>query len=195
MRVIAGEWRGRKLAEPSGRDVTRPTTDRVREAMASMVDAALEGGIEGARVLDAFAGSGALGIEMLSRGASSAVFYDIDRTAAALVKQNLSALRCAPSRGRVVCGDVIAHAERGRLSGGPFDLVLIDAPYALGAEPAERLLGALAGNGLLADGACAVVEHAAGDAGARPSGFEVEREKRYGTISVDLLRYQGADES
>ena len=68
MRIVGGMWRGRRLFEPSGSDVTRPTTDRVREAMASMVDSALPEGIEGARVLDAFGGSGALGIEMLSRG-------------------------------------------------------------------------------------------------------------------------------
>ena len=74
MRIISGQWRGRKIAEPQGRDVTRPTTDRVREAMASMVDSSLPQGIEGARVLDAFAGSGALGIEMLSRGAAFAAF-------------------------------------------------------------------------------------------------------------------------
>lgn len=188
MRVIAGEWRGRRLKEPSGRDVTRPTTDRVREAMASMVDAAREGGIEGARVLDAFAGSGALGIEMLSRGAASATFFDIDRAAAALVRENLAALRCAPARFRVATGDVLAHADRGRVPGAPFDLVLVDAPYALGAEPAERLAAALAAAGLLAPGALMLVEHAAKDAGPRPAGFEVVREKRYGATAVDLLR-------
>ena len=90
MRIVSGEWRGRKLGEPQGRDVTRPTTDRVREACASMVESALEDGIAGARVLDAFAGSGALGIEMLSRGAAWATFFDIDRRAAALVERNLS---------------------------------------------------------------------------------------------------------
>ena len=94
MRVIAGEWRGRKLAEPRGREVTRPTTDRVREACASMVESALDGGIGGSRVLDAFAGSGALGIEMLSRGASFASFFDIDRAAAALVRRNLEGVGC-----------------------------------------------------------------------------------------------------
>lgn len=191
MRVVAGEWRGRKLAEPVGRDVTRPTTDRVREAMASMVDSALEGGIEGARVLDAFAGSGALGIEMLSRGAAFASFYDIDRGAAALVRKNLETVRCGAERYRVTCGDVLAHAARGRVAGAPFDLVMIDAPYALGAAPAEELLAALAHAGLLAKGAVAVVEHAMADAGPKPAGFAVERQKRYGATGVDLLRLVG----
>ena len=85
MRIIAGDWRGRKLAEPKGRETTRPTTDRVREACASMIDSALETGIEGSCVLDAFAGSGAMGIEMLSRGADRAVFFDVDRGAAQLL--------------------------------------------------------------------------------------------------------------
>ncbi len=191
MRVISGEWRGRKLAEPSGRDVTRPTTDRVREAMVSIVESALEGGIEGARALDAFAGSGALGIEMLSRGAAFAAFYDIDRGAASLVRKNLETVRCGRERYRVTCGDVLAHAERGRVAGAPFDLVLIDAPYDLGAEPAERLLSALSQRGMLAPGAVALVEHRASDAGPRPAGFAVEREKRYGITAVDVLRAEG----
>lgn len=190
MRIVSGEWRGRKLFEPQGRDVTRPTTDRVREACVSMADSALEDGVEGARVLDAFSGSGALGIEMLSRGAAFCAFFDIDRGAAALVRKNLEAVRCGRERYRVTCGDVLAHAARGRIAGGPFDLVLIDAPYALGADPAERLLDSLSSSGLLAPRAVVLVEHAASDAGPRPEGFTVEREKRYGITAVDLLRFE-----
>lgn len=189
MRIISGAWRGRKLAEPQGREVTRPTTDRVREACVSMAESALDGGIEGARVLDAFAGSGALGIEMLSRGAAFSAFFDVDRGAAALVRKNLETVRCAPARYRVTCGDVLAHAARGRVAGGPFDLVLIDAPYALGAAPAEQLLEALDAAGLIAEGAVALVEHAAADAAPAPAGFVAEREKRYGITGVTLLRH------
>ena len=72
MRIVGGEWRGRPIDSPKGRDVSRPTTDRVREAIASMLESALPEGIEGSRVLDAFAGSGALGLEVLSRGAEHA---------------------------------------------------------------------------------------------------------------------------
>ena len=110
MRIVGGEWRGRPIDSPKGRDVSRPTTDRVREAIASMLESALPEGIEGSRVLDAFAGSGALGLEVLSRGAEHAVFFDLDRSAAALVKRNLAKLSCAPARFQVMCGDVIASA-------------------------------------------------------------------------------------
>ena len=162
MRIISGQWRGRKIAEPQGRDVTRPTTDRVREAMASMVDSSLPQGIEGARVLAAFAGSGALGI-------------------------------CAPrSSYRVFCADCLASAARGRIEGAPFDLVMVDAPYALGADPATQLAESLVKSGLLTSGALVLVEHAAADEGPRPDGFIVEREKRYGSTAVDLLRFDGS---
>lgn len=190
MRIVGGEWRGRRIEEPRGRDVTRPTTDRVREAMASMILSALDVDMEDARVLDAFGGSGALGIEMLSRGAAHLTVFDIDRGAAKLIHRNLDALSCDRSRYRVVTGDCLASAQRGRVFGGPFDLVLLDPPYAFGAEPVEQLLGDLARNGMLAPRAIAIFEHAAADAGAKPQGFTVEREKRYGITAVDLLRYQ-----
>lgn len=187
MRIVSGEWRGRKLGEPQGRDVTRPTTDRVREACASMVESALEDGIAGARVLDAFAGSGALGIEMLSRGAAWATFFDIDRRAAALVERNLSTLCCARSRYRVVIGDVALAARRARVVGAPFDLVLLDPPYAMAADEVSALVVALDQAGALAPGAVVLYEHAAGAPGICPEGFELLREKRYGITAVDVL--------
>lgn len=187
MRVIGGEWRGRRLKEPRGADVTRPTTDRVREACASMLDAASEG-VEGMRVLDAFGGTGAFGIELLSRGAAWCTFFDADRGAAALIEENLRTVGAGRERARVVRGDVLAAAERGRVPGAPFDLVLLDPPYALGSAPVAALLEALAARGMLAPGALALHEHAAADPGARPTGFTVLREKRYGITAVDLLR-------
>lgn len=187
MRVIAGEWRGRRIGEPDGRDVTRPTTDRAREACASMVDAALPAGIEGARVLDAFAGSGAMGIEMLSRGAAWCTFFDMDRRAARLVTSNLEAVGCDRARYRVVTGDVLAAAPRDRVPGGPFDLVTLDPPYALEASAVERLVSDLAAAGSLRDGAVILYEHAAANPGITPDGFSVLREKRYGIAAVQLL--------
>ena len=138
MRIVGGQWRGRPIESPRGREVSRPTTDRVREAIASMLESALAEGIEGARVLDAFAGSGALGLEMLSRGAGHATFFDADRGASALVKRNLSKVGCAPERFAVACADVLLAARRGRVPGGPFDAVLIDPPLRLGDAPRDR---------------------------------------------------------
>lgn len=192
MRVIGGMWRGRRLEEPRGRDVTRPTTNRVREACASILESALDEGIAGTRVLDAFAGSGALGVEMLSRGAAYASFYDIDRGAAALVRKNLTTCKASPTTWRVTTGDVLACAARGRIAGGPFDIILIDPPYALGPEPAEQLLSGLATHHLVAPGAVALFEHRSDMPGARPEAFGLLREKRYGQTSVDVLRLEQA---
>lgn len=104
MRIIGGEWRGRKIEEPRGRDVTRPTTDRVREACASMVMSAFDFDLDEVRVLDAFGGSGALGIEMLSRGARSLTTFEIDRNAARLITKNIESLCRDRARWRVVTG-------------------------------------------------------------------------------------------
>lgn len=188
MRIIAGDWRGRKLAEPKGRETTRPTTDRVREACASMIDAALDDGIEGSRVLDAFAGSGAMGIEMLSRGAAHAAFFDLDRMAASLVKSNLQALSCPATRASVTTGDVLLAAQRGRVAGAPFDVVILDPPYAFPAQTVASLLENLAAHGMLCDGAIALYEHARTSAGVEAAGFIELRDKRYGSASVQLLR-------
>ncbi len=195
MRIIGGEWRGRKIEEPRGRDVTRPTTDRVREACASMVMSAFDFDLDEVRGLDAFGGSGALGIEMLSRGARSLTTFEIDRNAARLITKNIESLCRDRSRWRVVTGDVLASASRGRAPGGPFDLILLDPPYAFGAEPVEELLQNLSQQGLLAPGAFALFEHAAADAGAHPACFKTVREKRYGITSVDLLRWVAEDEN
>lgn len=194
MRIIGGEWRGRKIEEPRGRDVTRPTTDRVREACASMVLSAFGFDLDEVRVLDAFGGSGALGIEMLSRGARSLTTFEIDRNAARLITKNIESLCRDRARWRVVTGDVLASASRGRVPGGPLDLVLLDPPYAFGAKPVDELLQNLAQQGLLTPGAYALFEHAAADAGAHPAGFVTVREKRYGITSVDLLRWVGEGE-
>lgn len=191
MRIIGGEWRGRKIEEPRGRGVTRPTTDRVREACASMVMSAFDFDLDEVRVLDAFGGSGALGLEMLSRGARSLTTFEIDRNAARLITKNIESLCRDRARWRVVTGDMLTSASRGRVPGAPFDLVLLDPPYAFGAEPVEELLQNLAQQGLLASGAYALFEHAAADAGAHPADFETVREKRYGITSVDLLRWVG----
>lgn len=133
MRIIAGEFRGRPLTAPKGRD-TRPTTDRVRESLMSMLFSA-RGTFEGARVLDAFAGSGALGLEALSRGAAEVCFVEQDSKTAALVKRNAEVLGVSASAMCVLTGD--SYKVGMRLAGMHFDLVFLDPPYAY--EPNEVL--------------------------------------------------------
>jgi 16S rRNA (guanine966-N2)-methyltransferase len=127
VRVIAGEFRGRRLQAPRGAR-TRPTADRVREALFSML-----GDLSGVRVLDLYAGSGALGIEALSRGAASAVFVERDARAAATIKRNLDALG---AEAEVRRQDVLRFLASGE---GPFDLVFCDPPYDLAPSPAATL--------------------------------------------------------
>ena len=131
MRVVAGEFKGRRLVAPPG-SRTRPTADRVREALFSML-----GDVSGARVLDLYAGSGALGIEALSRGAEAAVFVERDRAALTALQRNLEAT-CA--RGEVRRQDVARFLARPE---GTFDLVFCDPPYDVASAIADALVGAL----------------------------------------------------
>jgi 16S rRNA (guanine966-N2)-methyltransferase len=128
LRVVAGSFKGRRLAAPRG-TCTRPTADRVREALFSML-----GDVEDARVLDLYAGSGALGIEALSRGASVAVFVERDARAVAAIERNLAAVGAEAQVMRQDVPRFLAGAE------GPFDLVFCDPPY----DSASRLAGTLA---------------------------------------------------
>jgi 16S rRNA (guanine966-N2)-methyltransferase len=144
MRVVAGEFKGRPLRAAGGTR-TRPTADRVREALFSIL-----GDVTGARVLDLFAGSGALGIEALSRGAASVTFVERDPRAVAAIRRNLDALGASAE---LVRGDALAFIRRRR---GPYDLVFVDPPY----DSAARLAGPLAERlpAVLANGARVVTE-------------------------------------
>jgi 16S rRNA (guanine(966)-N(2))-methyltransferase RsmD len=132
MRVVAGRYRGRTLHAPKGAS-TRPTSDKVREALFSVL-----GDVEGVRVLDLFAGSGALGIEALSRGAAEATFVDSDQRAAAAIRRNLDELGVAAATVRR--RDVLAFL---RSADGQFDLVFADPPYSSAPLLGERLSGLL----------------------------------------------------
>lgn len=136
MRIVGGEWRGRIIKAPRGKTV-RPTLDRVREAWMSIVQLSLPG----ARVLDLFAGSGALGIEALSRGAASAEFVDSDPRSLSILRENLIALD-ATDRATVLRSDAIAFADS--LAPDSYDVVFADPPYATDAAVrlAERWLSA-----------------------------------------------------
>lgn len=192
MRIIAGEHRGRPLAAPKGLK-TRPTTDRVRESLMSMVGSA-RGGFEGARVLDAFAGSGALGLEALSRGARQAVFWDAAPSALAAIKANVGALGYGADRAVVRKGDVLKQRMPG---GAPVDLVFLDPPYALAADEVASWLETLAAAGALAPDAVVSYEHDAKNDGEverafEGSAFAVVRQRRFGEISLHLLRFAPA---
>ena len=149
MRIIAGAWRGRPLVAPVGAE-TRPTADRARETLFSMLTSRL-GTFEGLRVADLFAGTGALGLEALSRGAAHATFIETDRAALAALKANIAKLGAAERT------DVLARsADAPGTAIAPYDLVLLDPPYGKGLG--ERALAALRQGGWLAPGAWVSVE-------------------------------------
>ena len=187
MRVVGGKWGGMPLESPEGRGVTRPTTDRNREAMASMILSARELNLEGSSVLDAFAGSGAMGIELLSRGAARCTFIDQDARAAARVRRNLAKVGAEKGAYAVLHGDACQLAERGRIAGAPFDVVFLDPPYALSAGVVSAMLKHLVAQGALRSGATVVYERSAQAPGLDVPGLIPMRTKRYGITCVDLL--------
>ncbi len=186
MRVIAGSLRGRRLLAPSGSG-TRPTTDRVREALFSVLEArgALDG--DDVRVLDPFAGSGALGIEALSRGASHATFIELDRAAVRILRTNIEDLGVG-ERSRVLQADVLA-VNQAALD-GPFALILLDPPYRLDLARVSDLLAGLAARGSVTRGAFVSWEHSAQTEAEWPEGFEQVATKRYGTAALDVAVYE-----
>jgi 16S rRNA (guanine966-N2)-methyltransferase len=185
MRIVAGRHRGRRLLAPSGETV-RPTSDRAREALFDILShgrLAADGiPFAEAAVLDAFAGTGALGLEALSRGAAGAVFIEQDREALAIVRKNIEALG-ESARARIIPGDA-TRPPRAHLA---CTVAFLDPPYRSGlAGPA---LAALAAAGWLAPDALAVVEFAAREHFAPPAGFTVVDERVYGAARLVFLRH------
>ena len=178
MRIIAGEWRGRKLQAPAG-DATRPTADRTRETLFSMLLSRL-GSFEGIGVADLFAGSGALGLEALSRGAASCLFVEQDAAALRSLRANIAALR-AQSRCEVHAASVLALGP----AKAAVDLLLLDPPYASGAGPVA--LEKLARLGWVARSSWISLE-TAHDEPVRLKGLAVEAERRVGKARLTLLR-------
>ena len=187
MRIIAGSFARRRITAPNG-DGTRPTTDRVREALFQhLVSAWLDGGFHGLRVLDLYAGSGALALEALSRGASQALLIESAAHAASVANQNIRALAVG-DRARVM-QRTLPQAIDGL--GGPFDLVFADPPYA--ERPAPGLLDRLLRRELVASDALFIYEH---DARAEPDvvpGWEAPRTRRWGDTAVSIYRRADRD--
>lgn len=178
LRIIAGEWRGRKLGTPSG-DTTRPTADRTRETLFSMLVSRL-GSFEGLAVADLFAGSGALGLEALSRGASSCVFVEQDQHALRALRSNIDQLSAA-ARCEVRAGSVLALGP----AKTPLDLILLDPPYKSGAGAVA--LDKLMRLGWIGEATWVSLETAA-DEEPQVKAMEVVADRKVGKARITLLR-------
>ena len=177
MRIIAGDWRGRKLVAPKG-DATRPTADRTRETLFSMLVSRL-GTFEGLTVLDLFAGSGALGLEALSRGAAQAMFVENDRPALDAIRTNIASLG---ARGTSISGNSVMSLGPARTS---FDLILADPPYRTSAG--EVALDKLLRLGWIGEGAWIALETAF-DEEPQIRGLEIDTSRKVGKARLTLMR-------
>jgi 16S rRNA (guanine966-N2)-methyltransferase len=177
-RVIAGEAGGRRLTVPGGRE-TRPTSDRAREGLFATISS-IVGSLAGARVLDLYAGSGAVGLEALSRGAGHVLLVESGARAGRVIKENIAALGL-PGAQVIVDRTERVLARGPEDAGGRYDVVFADPPYALGGEEVSAMLTALADRAWLAPGALVIVERATRSGPMRwPEGYVEDRARRYG---------------
>ena len=183
MRVVAGEARGRRLVAPAGRG-TRPTLDRVRQALFNSLGSL--DAVEGSAVLDLFAGSGALGIEALSRGASTCTFVDDDRAARSAIAENLRATGLT-DRASIVA-DTAIRWLLGAGARSRFDLALLDPPYSTTDEEWSALLDGLSSIVRRADGGPGIVVVESDRSLPLPGGWDALREKGYGSTIVAILQ-------
>lgn len=187
MRIIAGVWRGRTIVAPKGHG-TRPTSDRAREALFSSLASLLGPELGAVTVLEPFAGSGALGLEALSRGAPEAVFIEQDPGALTALRDNIDALG-AGDRAKVVAGDAFRLGAAKALPGGPFGLILADPPYRIDAARMEAFFADLVAARSLEEGAVVVYEHSKGVQPGWPGGIEGLRTRRYGIAEISYAVY------
>lgn len=178
MRIIAGEWRGRKLVAPQGQ-TTRPTADRTRETMFSMLNSRL-GGFDGLRVADLYAGSGALGLEALSRGAAEAVFVETERSAIKAIDANVASLGAKGATVRAMSAANLPMAQG-------FDLIFADPPYQPGSG--TMAVDAVAKAGWLSHGGWMAVETQKGEAVAPPDGWTIDAARDVGRARITLLYF------
>lgn len=176
-RVIAGRAGGRRLAVPPGTG-TRPTSDRAREGLFSTWQSLLGGPLEGERVLDLYAGSGAVGLEALSRGAGHALLVEADARAARIIRENVKTLGLP---GAEVRSGKAEQIVQGSVPTDPYDLVFLDPPYAVSDDDLREILLTLRTQGWLADEALVTVERSTrGGEFGWPDGFDAIRARRYG---------------
>ena len=183
MRIIAGRWKGRALVAPPGL-ATRPTSDRARQAIFDQLWHAPWAGravVENAMVLDGFAGTGAMGLEALSRGAARVFFIEQDRAALATLRANIAGCKVGDAC-RVIAGDVTAPPN----AAAPCTLVFLDPPYGKGLVP--RALAALQAKGWIAPGALIIAETGRDEENAMPPGFEVLSTRDHGAARLSALR-------
>lgn len=188
MRIIAGVHKGRSISSPKG-DATRPTTDRVRESVMSSIES-IRGGFDGANVLDAFAGSGALGLESLSRGADEVVFCDIDAAAIDVLRDNSRKLGYSDKVAKIMRHDTLkygfVHTDK------PYDLVFLDPPYKLEADRVFEIINRSLEAKTLNNGCVIVYEHNATENDSidrilRNTDITHLRRKKYGATFVDYF--------
>jgi len=184
MRIVGGQFKGRAIAAPAGRD-TRPTSDRARESLFNVLaHAEWSPGVEGRRVLDLFAGSGALGLEAMSRGAAFALFVETDAAARGTIRDNIEALGLFGTT-RIHRRDATDLGVKPAGLSDPFDLVFLDPPYHKGL--AARALARLGEGGWISDEALIVYECAADEAPEAP-GYVIVDTRAYGAAKVSFLR-------
>jgi 16S rRNA (guanine966-N2)-methyltransferase len=178
LRITGGEYKGRRLKAPAGQD-TRPTADKVKEALFAILGAA----VRGARAADFFAGSGALGLECLSRGALSCLFVEKRRQALSIIKENLAALNLQ-DRSVVLTADA-ARPSRRLLAAGPWELVLADPPYEKGLV--QKVVGLAAEHGFLAPGGLMVIEHSPRERPRAQGGLKLADHRVYGQTELTFF--------
>jgi len=189
-RVIAGAARGRRLAVPGGTG-TRPTSDRAREGLFSTVEA-MRGPLAGSRVLDLYAGSGAIGLEALSRGAAHVLLVENDRRALAAVHANVAAVGMEGAQVRAVAAQRLVSSAPG---GDGYDLAVLDPPYSLPAAEVAAVVSHLATFGWLRSSAVVVVERPTRDLPwTWPSGVVADRTRRYGEATLWYGRAAGGSD-
>jgi 16S rRNA (guanine966-N2)-methyltransferase len=183
MRIVAGKFRGKALTSPSDLSI-RPTADRVRESMFNILSSRLGPVFDGVRVLDLFAGTGALGLEALSRGAAHVTFVDMAAEARGLIRDHIEAFG-AGGITKLLRRDATALGTPGSLK--PFNLVFLDPPYGQGLG--ERALAHIAANGWLAPDATLVFEESIDVTVEIPPGFALDDRREYGAAAVHFLTF------